>query len=65
MNNLSFGEYCNELVLLFKVRQNMSGDQARRYVLDGLDYFKEEWEEGMSPQESYQNEADSWDDNNV
>lgn len=63
MNNLSFGEYCNELVILFKVRQNMSGDQARRFVLDCLDSFKEEFDEGYSPQESYEREVNAWTDN--
>lgn len=63
MNKLSFGEWANELVLLFKVRQNMSGDQARRFVLDCLDFFKEEFDEGCSPQESYEREVNTWTDN--
>ncbi len=65
MNNLTFGQFCNELVNLYKVREGMTGDQSRRYVLDALDYFKQDYDDGYSPQESYQIDVDNWGESNV
>lgn len=65
MNKLSFGEWANELVLLFKVREGFTGDQSRRLVLDELDYFKEMFDEGLSPQETHLIEVESWLEDNV
>lgn len=52
----TFTQYCNDLVNLYKKREGMSGDEARRTVLDMIDDVKEAFEEGVSPQEFYEGE---------
>ena len=49
----TFTQYCADLVNLYKKREGMSGDEARRTVLDMIDDVKESFEEGVSPQEFY------------
>lgn len=46
-------QYCNDLVNLYKKREGLGGDEARRLVLDMIDDVKESFEEGVSPQEFY------------
>ena len=52
----TFTQYCNDLVNLYKKREGLGGDEARRLVLDMIDDVKESFEEGVSPQCFYEGE---------
>lgn len=60
MNNLSFGEYCNELVLLYKNRAMLTGDESRRWVIDNMNDVLEAWQEGYSHQAYFEDDYNSW-----
>lgn len=58
--NMSRGEYLLELVNLYKVRTEMSGDQARRYVLDATDEFLHCFDLDISAQDAFQEDVSYW-----
>lgn len=49
----SFTQYLADLVNLYKKREGMSGDQARRLVMDMADDVLDAFQSGTSPQEFY------------
>lgn len=58
--NMTRGEYLLELVNLYKVRTGMSGDEARRYVLDASDEFLGCFDLDISAQDSFQEDVNAW-----
>lgn len=54
------GEYLNELVLLYKARTDMNGDQARKYVLDAADDFLENYNLDLSVQDAFLEDTMTW-----
>lgn len=58
--NMTRGEYLNELVLLYKARTDMNGDQARKYVLDAADEFLESYDIDVGVQEAFIEDTMTW-----
>lgn len=54
------GEYLNELVLLYKARTDMNGDQARKYVLDAADEFISLYDLDVGVQEAFIEDTMTW-----
>jgi hypothetical protein len=60
MKDFKFSEYLFELVNLYKVLGNMTGDQARRYVIDMIDDVLESYNGGYSARSVFQEDINSW-----
>lgn len=60
MKDFKFSEYLFELVNLYKVLGNMTGDQARRYVIDMIDDVLESYNDGYSARSVFQEDINSW-----
>lgn len=58
--NMTRGEYLNELVLLYKARTDMNGDQARKYVLDAADEFLSLYDLDVGVQEAFIEDTMTW-----
>lgn len=54
---MTFAQYFAELVIIYKARDLMTGDNARRMLLDCADEVLVAYQEGVSPQEFYNNDA--------
>ena len=54
---MTFAQYFAELVIIYKARDRMTGDNARRMLLDYADDVLSAYQEGTSPQEFYNNDA--------
>lgn len=57
---MTFGQYVNELVNLYKVRAGMSGDHARRMLIDMLDEVFDSYQKDISPQEYFNEDVNCW-----
>jgi hypothetical protein len=58
--NMTRGEYLQELVNLYKVRTGMSGDEARRYVMDATDDFLSGFDLDIPAQDAFQEDVNAW-----
>lgn len=58
--DLKFSEYVVGLVNLYKVRAEMNGDQARRYVIDCIDDVLAAFEYGTPFEEVFQEDVNAW-----
>jgi len=58
--NMTRGEYLNELVLVYKARTYMNGDQARKYVLDAADEFLSLYDLDVGVQEAFIEDTMTW-----
>lgn len=54
---MTFAQYFAEIVIIYKARDLMTGDNARRMLLDWADDVLLAYQEGTSPQEFYENNA--------
>lgn len=61
MKDIKFSDYTFELVNYYKVLGGMTGDQARRYVLDMIDDVLESYNGGYSARSIFAEDINSWD----
>ena len=61
MKDAKFSDYNFELVNYYKVLGGMTGDQARRYVLDMIDDVLESYNGGYSAHSIFVEDINSWD----
>lgn len=54
---MTFAQYFAELVIIYKVRDLATGDNVRRMLIDRADEVLLAYQEGVSPQEFYDNNA--------
>lgn len=60
MKDIKFSDYNFELVNYYKVLGGMTGDQARRYVLDMIDDVLESYNGGYSAHSIFAEDINSW-----
>lgn len=65
MKDIKFSDYNFELVNYYKVLGGMTGDQARRYVLDMIDDVLESYNGGYSAHSIFAEDINSWEGDEV